>query len=324
MKREILKLLKESDGFVSGEKLCKGFSVSRTAVWKAINQLRKEGYEIEAIHKRGYRLLSSPDRITKEELGSCLLGCSFGEHIIYEETIDSTNTELKRQAEAGIETGTLVVADCQLQGKGRQGRPWSSPKGQGIFFSFLLRPSLTPEKASALTLAAALSVSLGIEKQTGLSTGIKWPNDVVVNGKKVCGILTEMSSELDFINYVVIGIGINVNTEEFPPDLPYATSLKLEGGKPYVRSELLACILREFEGCYQEFLKTGDMSLLLSDYNKRLVNYEKEVKVLRGEDSFLGVSKGINEKGELLVETKEGLKTVVSGEVSVRGIYGYV
>jgi BirA family biotin operon repressor/biotin-[acetyl-CoA-carboxylase] ligase len=123
---------------------------------------------------------------------------------------------------------------------------------------------------------------------------------------------------------VVIGIGINVNTDEFPKDLPYATSLKLEGGKSYVRSELLACILREFEVCYQEFLKTGDMSLLLSDYNKRLVNYEKEVKVLHGEDSFLGVSKGINEKGELLVETKEGLKTVVSGEVSVRGIYGYV
>lgn len=248
----------------------------------------------------------------------------FGRNVIYKEEIDSTNAEAKRQAEAGAPEGTLIIAERQLQGKGRKGRVWNSPEKTGIWMSFLLRPSMEPEKAASITLVTALAVSRAVEKMTGLRAEIKWPNDLVLNGKKICGILTEMSSGMEGIRYLVAGIGVNVNMDAFPAELPFATSLKIEGGREYPREELASSILTEFYACYQEFLKTESLQGLLKDYNDRLVNCGSQVQIIKEKETILGTARGVNEKGELLVETKSGLETVLSGEVSVRGVYGYV
>ena len=326
MKGEILKLLKETDGYVSGQELCRRFGVSRTAVWKVINQLKEEGYEIEAVRNRGYALKGAGDVLSEAELLSCLKTEWAGGRTVYFDATDSTNVQAKRLAEAHAPHGTLVVSDRQDGGKGRRGRSWASPSGVGIWMSLILRPEIAPSSASMLTLAAALAVREGIREETGLSPLIKWPNDLVLNGKKICGILTEMSTELMEIQYVVTGIGINVNQREFPPEIrDTATSLSLEAGRSFRRSSLIAAILKAFEKDYTAFLKTGDLSLLLEEYNACLVNRGKEVCILDPSGEYRAVAEGIDESGSLLVTLPDGTRReIISGEVSVRGIYGYV
>ena len=326
MKGEILKLLKETDGYVSGQELCRRFGVSRTAVWKVINQLKEEGYEIEAVRNRGYALKGAGDVLSEAELLSCLETEWAGGRIVYFDATDSTNAQAKRLAEAHAPHGTLVVSDRQDGGKGRRGRSWASPSGVGIWMSLILRPEIAPSSASMLTLAAALAVREGIQEETGLSPLIKWPNDLVLNGKKICGILTEMSTELMEIQYVITGIGINVNQREFPSEIrDTATSLSLEAGRCFRRSSLIAAILKAFEKDYTAFLKTGDLSLLLEEYNACLVNRGKEVCILDPSGEYRAVAEGIDESGSLLVTLPDGTRReIISGEVSVRGIYGYV
>lgn len=326
MKGEILKLLKETDGYVSGQELCRRFGVSRTAVWKVINQLKEEGYEIEAVRNRGYALKGAGDVLSEAELLSCLKTEWAGGRIVYFDATDSTNAQAKRLAEAHAPHGTLVVSDRQDGGKGRRGRSWASPSGVGIWMSLILRPEIAPSSASMLTLAAALAVREGIQEETGLSPLIKWPNDLVLNGKKICGILTEMSTELMEIQYVITGIGINVNQREFPSEIrDTATSLSLEAGRCFRRSSLIAAILKAFEKDYAAFLKTGDLSLLLEEYNACLVNRGKEVCILDPSGEYRAVAEGIDESGSLLVTLPDGTRReIISGEVSVRGIYGYV
>ena len=326
MKGEILKLLKETDGYVSGQELCRRFGVSRTAVWKVVNQLKEEGYEIEAVRNRGYALKGAGDVLSEAELLSCLETEWAGGRIVYFDATDSTNAQAKRLAEAHAPHGTLVVSDRQDGGKGRRGRSWASPSGVGIWMSLILRPEIAPSSASMLTLAAALAVREGIQEETGLSPLIKWPNDLVLNGKKICGILTEMSTELMEIQYVITGIGINVNQREFPPEIrDTATSLSLEAGRCFRRSSLIAAILKAFEKDYEAFLKTGDLSLLLEEYNACLVNRGKEVCILDPSGEYRAVAEGIDESGSLLVTLPDGTRReIISGEVSVRGIYGYV
>ena len=326
MKGEILKLLKETDGYVSGQELCRRFGVSRTAVWKVINQLKEEGYEIEAVRNRGYALKGAGDVLSEAELLSCLKTEWAGGRTVYFDATDSTNIQARRLAEAHAPHGTLVVSDRQDGGKGRRGRSWASPSGVGIWMSLILRPEIAPSSASMLTLAAALAVREGIQEETGLSPLIKWPNDLVLNGKKICGILTEMSTELMEIQYVITGIGINVNQREFPPEIrDTATSLSLEAGRSFRRSSLIAAILKAFEKDYTAFLKTGDLSLLLEEYNACLVNRGKEVCILDPSGEYRAVAEGIDESGSLLVTLPDGTRReIISGEVSVRGIYGYV
>lgn len=326
MKGEILKLLKETDGYVSGQELCRRFGVSRTAVWKVINQLKEEGYEIEAVRNRGYALKGAGDVLSEAELLSCLKTEWAGGRTVYFDATDSTNVQAKRLAEAHAPHGTLVVSDRQDGGKGRRGRSWASPSGVGIWMSLILRPEIAPSSASMLTLAAALAVREGIQEETGLSPLIKWPNDLVLNGKKICGILTEMSTELMEIQYVITGIGINVNQREFPSEIrDTATSLSLEAGRSFRRSSLIAAILKAFEKDYAAFLKTGDLSLLLEEYNACLVNRGKEVCILDPSGEYRAVAEGIDESGSLLVTLPDGTRReIISGEVSVRGIYGYV
>lgn len=326
MKSEILRMLKETKGYISGQELCEHFNVSRTAVWKVIKQLEAEGYLIEAVRNKGYRLKHSGDLLSKAELESSMNTKWAGCNILYFDEVDSTNTQAKLSAESGASHGTLVVSDCQLTGKGRRGRDWSSPRGVGIWMSLIMRPDLHPSSASMLTLVAAMAVADGIEKTAGIPTGIKWPNDIVSSGKKICGILTEMSTELECINYVVTGIGINANTEEFPEEIcKVASSIYLEAGKRVRRSSLIGAIMQAFEVYYEKFMKTCDMSGLIDDYNARLANKDKKVKVLKPDGDYTGTALGIDKEGELLVETEDGqIHRVISGEVSVRGIYGYV
>lgn len=325
LKKEILKLLKESNTYLSGQDLCERFGVSRTAIWKVIRQLEEEGYQIEAVRNKGYHFIDSCDIMTKTEMESCIRG-EFGKRIEFYTSIDSTNVTAKHLAEDGAEDGTLVISDCQKAGRGRRGRTWVSPAGKNIFMSLILRPDILPAKATMLTLIAALAVRDGIERETGLSCMIKWPNDLVSGGKKVCGILTEMSTELMGIHYVVIGMGINANQEKFPEELEKtAGSLFLETGKQVRRSHLVAAIMESFEQYYFDFISQGDLSGLISVYNKHMVNFRNEVLILDPVGEYEGIALGINEKGELLVELLDGeVRQVNSGEVSVRGIYGYV
>lgn len=269
------------------------------------------------------------NEMTKASIQKELKTKVFGQKLLYKEEIDSTNTEAKRQALEADNHGLLVIAEEQSAGRGRRGRNWDSQKGTGIFMSLLLRPKddFAPDRASMLTLVAALATAEAIERVTGHDAGIKWPNDIVVNNKKVCGILTEMSADNDGICYVVIGIGINVNTTTFPEEIKNtATSLLLEQSGRIDRNCLVAAVLEKLEFYYEQFLECQDLSFLLENYNKKLVNFDRQVKVLGsdGETEFTGIAKGIKKEGELLVETENGLVEVCSGEVSVRGLYGYV
>ena len=326
MKEEILRLLRSADGYISGQELCNRFGVSRTAVWKAINQLKEAGYEIEAQQNKGYRLMAAPDLMTEAEIKSLMHTEWVAREVLYFDTIDSTNTKAQELAEKGYQSGTLVVADKQESGKGRRGRSWVSPSGTGIFMTLMIKPDINPNNASMLTLVAALAVAKAITSVTGEEALIKWPNDIVVNGKKACGILTEMNAQFDYINHIVVGIGINVHNESFPEEISQmASSLMIEaGGKRFHRAQIIAETMSYFEQYYDTFLKTQDLSALVREYDKLLVNRNKSVRVLDPKEPFDGKAMGITPKGELIVDTWESRKLVSSGEVSVRGIYGYV
>lgn len=326
MKSEILRLLKESNTYISGQQLCEQFQVSRTAIWKVIDQLKKEGYQIEAVRNKGYRLIDSPDVMSKAEIESLMDTKWAGSNVVYYDEIDSTNNRAKEAGDNGIPNGTLFVADMQVAGKGRRGRVWQSPSGSSIYMTILLYPKISPMKAPQLTLVMAIAVAEGIQAVTGLDTKIKWPNDIIVNGKKICGILTEMSTEIDYINHVVIGVGINVNQDSFPEDIrKTATSLKIELGQKVKRSELIAAVMKSFEKNYEIFVKTEDLSGLQELYNSMLVNLDRDVKVLEPGNEYEAHALGINRTGELIVRTSDGEeKEIYAGEVSVRGVYGYV
>lgn len=357
---DILTCLRGSGGYVSGQQLCERLGVSRTAVWKVINQLKAEGYRIESVSRKGYRLLESPEDILSEsEIASRLTTKWAGRKLCYRDETGSTNNDAKRCGEEGHPHGTVVVADIQNAGKGRRGRAWQTIPGTALSFSILLRPSFPAERASMITLVMALAVAeaveaamgegvqgvgeaalkeggqgnleRGTEKPAGSAVTIKWPNDIVINRKKVCGMLTEMTMtpELDEIQYLVVGVGINVNNEspqEFQEEIrETATSLRIETGRRLNRAELLRDVLSRFEKHYETFLKTLDMSGLRETYQARLQGLGGEVRVLDPAGEYTGVSRGINDRGELIVERKNGERVAVyAGEVSVRGLYGYV
>ncbi len=329
MKTKILKMIRSAlDGeFVSGQEMCEQLGVSRTAVWKCINQLKDCGYEIEAVPNKGYHIISYPDRVDKLELESLFNGEFVGKEVHSFAIIDSTNNEAKRLAEAGAKHGTLVISEQQNGGKGRRGRNWASPAGNGIWMTLILRPELEPIKASMLTLVAAMAVRDAIiDVCDNAECQIKWPNDIVINGKKICGILTEMSADPDSINYVVVGIGINVNTESFPDDIAkVATSIRCEVKHSVRRSSIIVNFEKAFEKYYARFIKTQDLSLIKDEYNKVLVNIGRTVKIIEKNNEYTGKALGIDETGCLLVEREDGtVEEVLSGEVSVRGVYGYV
>lgn len=337
MKDRILKALKEADGYVSGQKLCETLGVSRTAVWKAISSLRNEGYEIEAVTNKGYRLVhgNDVDILNQEELEEAFHTRWAGRPLCYSRQTGSTNDDIMALADKGAQEGTLCVTSEQTKGKGRRGRTWISPAGVNVYMSILLRPQMRPEQAPQATLVMALATYeavLDLHVPENVKVGIKWPNDVVLSRddgpyKKCCGILTEMRLEETTIRDVTIGIGVNINQMSFPKEIEEtATSLKIAFGRTIQRAALVAGIWKHFEDDYEKFLATKDLSLLKPAYERGLVNIGREVRVLDPKGEYTGLAKGITDTGELIVlpEGKSSPVNVANGEISVRGVMGYV
>ena len=318
----ILELLRRQEGFLSGEDIGRELSITRAAVWKGIKKLREEGYEIEAVTNRGYRLTNPETMYNKRELEQGLKTKTMGQSIYFHEETDTTNNRARELALEGAPEGTLVVAEKQTAGRGRRGKVWESPLGTGIWMSLVLRPQIMPAEASVLTLLCGLATAEAIEAETGLSAGIKWPNDILINGKKAVGILTEMDCEMSEVHFVIPGIGINVNTASFPPEIAeIATSLYLECGKTVSRRRLVHRVLERLEEHYETFLRTGSFAAMLEDYRKHCITLGKEVHVL-GREPFFAEALDITPEGELLVRRADNGKeeVVFSGEVSIRGV----
>lgn len=318
----ILELLRRQEGFLSGEDIGRKLSITRAAVWKGIKKLREEGYEIEAVTNRGYRLTNPETMYNKQELEQGLKTKTMGQTIYFYEETDTTNNRARELALEGAPEGTLVVAEKQTAGRGRRGKVWESPLGTGIWMSLVLRPQIMPAEASVLTLLCGLATAEAIEAETGLSAGIKWPNDILINGKKTVGILTEMDCEMSEVHFVIPGIGINVNTASFPPEIAdIATSLYLECGKTVSRRRLVHKVLERLEEHYETFLRTGSFAAMLEDYRKHCITLGKEVHVL-GREPFFAEALDITPEGELLVRRADNGKeeVVFSGEVSIRGV----
>lgn len=323
MKEKILQLLKQASGYVSGEAISTGLGISRNAVWKHIRTLREEGYGISSVTNKGYRLDSVPDILSQAEITDGLSTKRIGQHIYYYEETDSTNNRAKQEADVAPD-GSAFLAEIQTGGKGRLGRNWSSSPGVGVWTSILLKPDLPPASTVQITLLAGLAVCRTVRALSGVQALIKWPNDVVAEGKKICGILTEMSAEMERVNYIVCGIGINVNTPSFSEDLQSrAASLYTLTGKTYDRKQVARRLFEEFEALYDQFLQDGAEAVLPA-YKEYCVTLGKEVSVLSNNETIPGKAIDITPDGCLTVETANGRITVNAGEVSVRGIYGYI
>ena len=307
-RQDVLALLREQEGaFVSGEEISHRLGLSRAAIWKAVDALRREGYTVEARTGRGYRLLDAPDVLTEPEIRRFL-----GE-----------------TARGGAADGTVVVADRQTAGRGRLGRSFQSPGGQGIYLTALLRPDLPPERLSPVTAMAGVAVCRAVERLCGVSPGLKWPNDPVLDGKKLCGILTELSLEGETarVQELVLGIGINVSQrpEDFTPEVrEIATSLVQALGHAVSRPALAAEIIREVDRLCAA-LAAGETGPYLAEYRRRCVNLGRTVRLLRPDGGGeTAEALDIDEEFGLVVRRPDGaVKTVRSGEVSVRGLYGY-
>lgn len=319
-------------GFVSGEALSEALGVSRTAVWKNIKTLKEEGYIIESSSKKGYRLVGKPDILNRAEILYGLNTSVLGRELHCFEELDSTNTYAKRLASEGCADGAAVVAEKQTRGRGRLGRQWESAGKKGVWMSVVLKPSIPPESIQLITLAASVAVVDAVFEATGIETGIKWPNDIILDGKKVCGILAEMSSEMDRINYLVIGIGINVNHDkaDFPDNIS-ATAISLKeykksssAGGALARGEIIKKVLFELEKQYLN-IEAGKIEEVIDEWKKRSVTLGKKVKVNINNIELTGMAAGITEDGKLLFKMENGDEyEILSGEVSVRGLLGYV
>jgi len=335
MKDRVLQELKENTiGFVSGASLSEILQVSRTAVWKCILELKKEGYIIESSPKKGYKFICAPDILNLSELTYKLNTNKMGNNIQYLDIVDSTNTYAKKLALDGCAEGTVVVAERQTSGKGRMGRTWNLANNSGVWMSIVLRPDILPEQVQTITFAASVAVVKAIESVAGVKCGIKWPNDVILDGKKVCGILTEMSSETDRINFIVVGIGINVNHDEddFTGELKdKATSLKASIKKKNMtkntlnlnRSELIKQVLFEIEKVYEN-ISSSKVSEIVDEWKIYSVTLGNEVKILFRGIEYKGFAKDITKDGRLIVECDDGVsREILSGEISLRGTLGY-
>ncbi len=308
-------------GSVSGADLAQRLGISRAAVWARIQELREFGYDIAAGPHFGYRLVSAPDCLNSDDLIS-LRGESgiIGSVIqVFQETT-STNDIIDRMARDGVPEGVVVFAESQTRGRGRLGRVWMSPPRAGLWFSVLLRPDLRPQETTQLTVAAATAVARAIKSQTGVSPDVKWPNDILVRGKKVAGILTELTAELDHVKYVILGIGVDVNQQvsDFPSDLRrLATSLRIETGRAIDRSNLAAAILRELDNDYAR-ISAGQFEAVADEWESLCVTLGHPVEISLGGRQVRGRAEALDVDGALLIRTQHGrLERIISGDVRV-------
>ncbi|MFA9556177.1 biotin--[acetyl-CoA-carboxylase] ligase [Evansella sp. AB-rgal1] len=316
MKAKVLQVLREADEFVSGEKISNTLSCSRTMVWKHIDALRKEGYEIVAVSNKGYKLTGEINNVSEHAISSRLQVDSMFQRVVYETVVDSTQTIANKLINEGIQSGTIVVANEQTGGKGRLGRSWHSPENTGVWMSLILQPEIEIRHAPQLTLVMAVAVVRAITNVTNLEGKIKWPNDILLNGKKVSGILTEMQADPDRIKSVVIGIGLNVNQQEFPEELSeIATSLSIESRKLYNRTEMIVQIVKEFEWLYQVYLEKGFL-FIKPLWELHSMTIGKRVNIHTMREVIVGIAKGIDEDGVLIVTDQDGVdQRIISGDI---------
>lgn len=308
IRQQLVQYLLNHPDYVSGEMLSRKLNVSRTAIWKHIEELRKEGYKIEAVRKQGYKLLAEPHDLSPSAITSRLSTQWLGQTLYYFPVISSTQTEAHRLAQEGTPSGTVVVANAQEKGKGRFGRFWHSPSGTGLWFSFILRPTLPLNVMPQLTLLTAVAVLRGIKKVIDIPLTIKWPNDLLIDGKKVAGILTELKAETDQVHYVVIGIGLNVNQREddFPEELRHlATSLAMEAGRPVSRKEVIIQVLNTWEEIYTQYVQEG-FQPVKREWEAFSSTLGKRITAKIGQGDVTGIAKGIAQDGALELEDDRG------------------
>jgi BirA family biotin operon repressor/biotin-[acetyl-CoA-carboxylase] ligase len=313
----VLMALRESAEPVSGEALAGRLGLSRAAVWKRINRLKALGYAIQGSPRRGYRLLGLPDKLLPQEIASGLQARLLKGPIHYFDSLPSTNDLAKELGARGAPEGTLVVAEGQSRGRGRLGREWNSPPGVGLYVSVLLRPPLPPTDLPQITLTAAVAVVRALRQAGGVSAGLKWPNDLVLAGKKLGGILTEMETESDQIRYLVVGLGLNVNNRQFPAELAdLATSLALTTGRTFSRLRILQVWLEELESLYQRFL-AREFAAILEEWKDYTVTLGRAVRVRQGEVEICGQALEVAADGALLIQIQSGeIVRVTSGEIA--------
>lgn len=312
-------LRRAGTGFVSGAEISQRLGITRAAIWSRIEELRQLGYEISASPHQGYQLQSVPDRLVADDL----IGLVADNHIIgrdirvFEET-NSTNDIVEKLARDGVKEGVVVFAEAQTRGRGRLGRKWLSPARRGLWFSVLLRPDLRPQAATQLTVAAATSLCRAIRAQTELKPQVKWPNDILINGRKVAGVLTELAAEIDHVKHLILGIGVDVNlsASEFPVELKkVATSLKIESGRHLNRLDLATAILRELDADYQR-IKSGRFAEVADEWEEQCITLGHRVRIHIGPREVAGRAEALDDDGALLVRTDHGhLERIIGGDV---------
>ncbi len=321
--QRILAIFREIPGrVVSGGRLSSDLHVSRTAVWKHVAALRELGYRIEAVPSRGYRLLAAPDLLIPEEICTGLHTARIGRKVVCFREIPSTNDAAFKLAEDGAEEGTVVIAEAQSRGKGRLGRHWQSPAGMNLYCSVILRPPIPPVMAAQLTFLSAVAAARAIESVTPLRPSIKWPNDLLLNGAKVAGLLNEMSAETEKVNFIVLGIGVNINMrrEHFSGDLRHpATSLLLEGREPVNRVHFTRALLQALDALYDTYLDRG-YGPVREEWLTRCNVLGRQVLVAFQEKELSGTAEGIDDEGALMVRSRDGrLERVLAGDVTILG-----
>jgi BirA family biotin operon repressor/biotin-[acetyl-CoA-carboxylase] ligase len=316
----ILSTLRRNEGAaVDATDLARAAGISMAQLSSHVVQLRALGYDIASTPHQGYRLVSSPDVLHADDL-TARLGTTevVGRDIrVFEETT-STNDVIDKLARDGVREGVVVLAETQTKGRGRMGRTWISPRGQGLWFSILLRPRLTPQAATQLTIIGATAIARAIRRHTPLIPQIKWPNDILIDGKKVVGILTELSAELDQVKHVTLGIGVDVNVTRFPPDLqPIATSLAIAAGHRIDRPELAATILRELDADYIRIC-AGEFAAVAEEWESQCITVGRRVRIDAGDHTLRGRAESLDKTGALLLRTDHGhLEQIIGGDVVI-------
>lgn len=322
MTEKILNILKNSNDFISGEKIAQQLNVSRMAVCKNIAKLKQMGYNIISTTNKGYLLVVDNNLFNKIEIEKEINTFVLGKNIYFFDEITSTNEYAKTIAN-NVEEGTIVVAKKQTKGKGRLDRKWISSKNEGIYFSLILKPEIEVFKIMQITLIAGISLCETIKQMANIDAKIKWPNDILINNKKVCGILTELNAQIDNIFYIILGIGINVNNEKFDQDLKQkATSLYLETNKNIEKQKILACFLKNFEQKYFIYKKEKSFDPFLKQYKDLCVNLNKKAKILHKGKEIIGEVIDISHLGEIVFKTDTDILKISSGEVSLRNVDG--
>ena len=325
MREKILEVILDNEKeFISGEELSKKLGISRTAIWKHIRILRSQGYNIESVNKKGYRLVDEPtDLLNPQNIYRNLKTKFIGKNVLHFETIDSTNDYAKKIGNE-LRDGSVIISEEQTKGKGRLGRVWESKAGEGIWISIILKPNIIPNKAPFITLIAGASIVKALNI-LGVDAKIKWPNDITINNKKLSGILTELSAEIERVNYIVVGIGMNVKDTDFEEELKdKATSLYKENYN-VSRVDIVKEILCQFEKLYLDYIEKDDKKEVLDICRQYSAIINKEIYVIKNDQKELVDCIGINEEGNLIIKNKDGkLEEIMSGEVSIRGVKGYV